>query len=217
MISKKHLKADKNNWPVTDERLQKLKEVLKNRQSGLTVIMEHVDDPHNIAAVLRTCDAVGIYEVFVIDNQQNSSRHLGRRSSASAMKWIKVHHFEKVSDCLQEVRKKYPLVYCTHLSTKAQSVYDMNFMHAMAIAFGNEHAGISDELLSAADGNIIIPQAGMVPSLNISVACAVILYESYRQRLKGHYAEKHPLSEAEQIDLLKSFTSRKVFEKDYHD
>jgi len=216
MIPKKNITREENNWPVTDERLRKLKQVLKNRQSGITVIMEHIDDPHNISAVLRTCDAVGIYEVFVIDRQNHTSKQLGRRSSASAMKWIKVHRFEKVSDCLQAVRNKYPLVYCTHLSTEAQSVYDINFTQAMAIAFGNEHAGISDELLSAADGNIIIPQAGMVPSLNISVACAVILYESYRQRLKGNYAEKHPLPETEQMALLKSFTSRKVFDKDNH-
>jgi len=212
-MSKKELLSRNNNWPITDGRLKKLQHVLENRQSGLTVILEQVDDPHNISAVLRTCDAIGIYEVFVIIRKNSIRKKLGRRSSASAMKWIRVHEFSCISDCLEQVRKKYPLVLCTHLNSEAKSVYETSFTQSMAIAFGNEHDGISDELLQAADGNIQIPQRGMVPSLNISVACAVILFEAYRQRIEDGYADKHRLPKAEQIELMKTWARKGGFNR----
>ena len=87
-------------------------------------------------------------------------------------------------------RKKYKKIYTTHLSTDAVDLYDMDLTEDIALIFGNEHSGVSEELIGLADGNFIIPQVGIIKSLNISVACAVTLYEAFRQKtIAGHYLQ----------------------------
>lgn len=177
---------------MTPERKEKMLRVLKNRQPNLTVILENVNDPHNIAAVLRTCDAVGILEVYTVNSKPISLSSMGKKSSASAKKWIKVHAYDNVKECFTVVKKKYKNIYGTHLNTESVSIYNLELSKPIALAFGNEHDGLSEEALALCDGNFIIPQTGMIHSLNISVACAVSLYEVYRQReLKGMYQKPH--------------------------
>jgi len=166
---------------MTPERFAKLERVANARRFDMTVILENVHDPHNIAAVLRTCDAVGIAEIYTINKSVPFLPTVGKRSSSSANKWVYVHPFETVSSCVEAVKAKYEKLYCTHLNSEAVSIYDMNFTTKMALVFGNERDGVTDELRSHCDGNFIIPQIGMISSLNISVACAVTLYESFRQ------------------------------------
>ncbi len=167
---------------MTPERLSKLERVAANRRFDLTVVLENVHDPHNIAAVMRTCDAVGVAEIFVIDNQVKLNKRIGKKTSSSANKWIQVHQFEEASTCIERLKLKYQKIYCTHLDAEAKSIYDIDFTQSVALVFGNEHEGVSQELLKACHGNFIIPQIGMISSLNISVACAVTLYECFRQR-----------------------------------
>jgi tRNA (guanosine-2'-O-)-methyltransferase len=134
--------------------------------------------------VLRSCDAVGIAEVYVIDDVIKYSKRNGKRSSSSANKWVDVKLYKTIDECLTEVRKKYNKLLCTHLNAEAIGLYENNFSEgSIALVFGNEHDGVSTELLSKCDGNIFIPQIGMISSLNISVACAVTLYEVFRQRI----------------------------------
>jgi tRNA (guanosine-2'-O-)-methyltransferase len=169
---------------MTPERLDKLTRVAMNRRFDITVILENVHDPHNISAVLRSCDAVGIAEVYVIDDVIKYSKRNGKRSSSSANKWVDVKLYKTIDECLTEVRKKYNKLLCTHLNAEAIGLYENNFSEgSIALVFGNEHDGVSTELLSKCDGNIFIPQIGMISSLNISVACAVTLYEVFRQRI----------------------------------
>ena len=86
------------------------------------------------------------------------------------------------------MRKKYNKIYTTHLSSDSVGLYDLKLTENVALVFGNEHSGVSEEIIAMADGNFIIPQVGIIRSLNISVACAVTLYEAYRQKFKaGHY------------------------------
>jgi tRNA (guanosine-2'-O-)-methyltransferase len=88
------------------------------------------------------------------------------------------------------------MVLTTHLATDSVSLYDTDLTKSVALVFGNEHAGISDEVRALGDGNFIIPQMGMIQSLNISVACAVSVYEAYRQKMvKGHYNQQKLASE----------------------
>lgn len=174
---------------MTPEREKKFKEVISRRQPDLTLILENIHDPHNISAILRTCDAVGIMEVFVINTKDPLRKKLGKKSSASARKWVKVNYFNSVRGCVDILKMKGIAIYATHLSTDSVSLYDLDFCRPVCLAFGNEHEGVSEELLGYADGNFIIPMMGMIPSLNVSVACAVSLYEVYRQRAKnGMYA-----------------------------
>jgi tRNA (guanosine-2'-O-)-methyltransferase len=173
---------------MTEERLEKIAKVLQQRQYTLGVVLENVEDPHNIAAVLRTCDAAGVQDVFVIDSDPKLKNTLGWRSSRSATKWMTVHHFNHVKDCVVVLKQRFDLILTTHLSSNAVSVYESDLTRSVAIVFGNEKEGLSKEILEHTDSNIIIPQYGMLQSLNISVACAVTIFEAVRQRTtKGMY------------------------------
>lgn len=173
---------------MTPERSEKLLRVLQNRQVNLAVVMENVHDPHNISAVMRTCDAVGIQDIYILNTKIPRHEKFGAKSSSSAAKWLTVHQYEDAQLCFQELRKHYQKILTTHLSSDAVSLYDIDFTGSIALVFGNEHAGVSDEIRALADGNFIIPQMGIIQSLNISVACAVSIYEAYRQKkIAGHY------------------------------
>lgn len=174
---------------MTPERQQRIESVLSHRQNDLTVVLENVFDPHNISAVMRSCDAVGIQEIYVLNTKIPRHKKWGSRSSSSAAKWLTVHQFEDLPSCMAALRQRYQRILTTHLSSDAVGLYSIDFTGSLALVFGNEHAGVSDELRQMADGNFIIPQVGMIRSLNISVACAVTLYEAYRQKAAaGQYA-----------------------------
>ncbi len=173
---------------MTPERRQRITHALSHRQPDLTVVMENVFDPHNIAAVMRTCDSVGIQELYVLNTMIKRHTKFGKKSSASAAGWLTVHQFDNTEECMAAVKAKYKNIFATHLGESAVSLYELDLTEPVALVFGNEHAGVTDECLKHCNGNFIIPQMGMVKSLNISVACAVSLYEAYRQKeLKGMY------------------------------
>lgn len=172
---------------ITVKREVRMREVAAQRQSDVVVVLENVHDPHNIGAVLRTCDSVGILHVFVVYtepqlNKETLNKGLNSKACSGAKKWVKTRLFTSVADCVNELRKRKLLILGTHLAKEAKSIHSCDFTVPTAIVLGNEHDGISTEFLSHLDGNIFIPQVGMVRSLNISVACAVILYELFRQR-----------------------------------
>ena len=190
---------------MTNERRDKLMGVLSKRQPDLTIVLENVFDPHNISAVMRTCDAVGIQEIFILNTKIPRHKKWGARSSSSAAKWLTIHQFEDTDACYAALKNSYKKVLTTHLSADAQPLHSIDFTSPIALVFGNEHAGVSDEMLALADGNFIIPQMGIIQSLNISVACAVTLYEALRQKeLAGHY-KRNDLDNAMKQELLKNW------------
>jgi tRNA (guanosine-2'-O-)-methyltransferase len=173
---------------MTPQRQQKIEHVLSKRQNDLTIVLENVFDPHNISAVMRSCDAVGVQEIYVLNTKIPRHKKWGARSSSSAAKWLTVHQFENAAECFAALRKKYDHILTTHLATDAVNLYSLDLTKKTALVFGNEHAGVSEEIRAMADGNFLIPQVGMIQSLNISVACAVSLYEAFRQKeVAGHY------------------------------
>ncbi|MCE3282702.1 MAG: methyltransferase [Chitinophagaceae bacterium] len=167
---------------MTPERSSKLTSVLNHRQAGLTVVMENIEDPHNVSAVMRTCDAVGIQDLYILTTKIPKHKRWGYRSSSSAAKWLTVHQFTNTEECVEALRKNYDKIYTTHLATESTGLYELDLTQSMALVFGNEHGGLSDEIRQLADGNFCIPQVGIIRSLNISVACAVTVYEAFRQR-----------------------------------
>ena len=176
---------------MTPERKARLEFVLSKRQNDITIVLENVFDPHNISAVMRTCDAVGVQEVYVLNTKIPRHKKWGAKSSSSAARWLTIHQYDSAEECFAELRKKYSKILTTHLSTDAVNLYAINFTQPLALVFGNEHSGVSEEIRKMADGNCIIPQMGIIRSLNISVACAVTLYEAYRQKyLAGHYEKQ---------------------------
>ena len=173
---------------MTPERREKLTRVLSHRQPDLTVVLENVFDPHNISAVMRTCDAVGVQEIFILNTKIPRHKKFGARSSSSAAKWLTVHQFEDTEACFSEIKLRYERILTTHLGESSVGLYQLDLTRPTALVFGNEHSGVSEEIRALADGNFLIPQVGIIQSLNISVACAVTLYEAYRQKEQaGHY------------------------------
>ncbi len=176
---------------MTPERHQRLTSVLKKRQPDITVVLENVFDPHNVSAVMRTCDAVGIQDVFILNNRIPPHKKWGYRSSSTAAEWLTIHQFTDVEKCFNELRMRYKNIFTTHLSQDACDVYDINMTESVALIFGNERFGVSDDIRTLTDGDFVIPQVGIIKSLNISVAVAVTLYEAYRQKKAvGHYNEE---------------------------
>jgi len=187
---------------MTPERRERLLSVLNKRQNDLTVVLENVFDPHNISAVMRTCDAVGIQDLYVLNTKIARHKKWGAKSSSSAAKWLTIHQFTDAGACFAALRAKYARILTTHLSSDAVQLYDIDFTGSIALVFGNEHSGVSDEIRAMADGNFIIPQVGIIRSLNISVACAVTVYEAQRQkRNDGHYDQPR-LPEGMRSELL---------------
>ena len=168
---------------ITHERKTKIERVLQQRQQTLTVVFENVHDPHNVSAVIRSCDAVGVADAHGIYYGRTTFPELGGKSSASARKWVDVHLHQTVAECYSQLRQQGYKIYTTHMSSDAVSLFDVDLTQPVALVFGNEHDGVSEEARNAADGNVIIPQVGMIQSLNISVACAVSLFEAMRQRM----------------------------------
>lgn len=181
---------------ITVRREKRIQEVASKRQTDVVLVLENVHDPHNIGAVLRTCDSVGVAEVFVVYTDSNLDQEtldlaMQSRASSGAYKWVKTTLFHSIKECITELRERKLTLLGTHLHHKALNIYDTNFTAPIAIILGNEKDGLSQDMLDELDGNIYIPQEGMVKSLNISVACAVVLYEMFRQRkIRGMYDGK---------------------------
>lgn len=173
---------------LSDDRSEKIYACVSRRQPSLSIVLENVHDPHNVSAVLRSCDAVGVMDVHLVYHSGQSFPELGEKSSASARKWVLTHKHSSIDECYDYLRKEGKKILTTGMSNEARSLYAIDFTEPIAIVFGNEHAGVSEEAILKANGNMLIPQVGMIQSLNISVACAVTLYEAFRQRsLNGMY------------------------------
>jgi len=194
---------------MTPERKEKLISVLDKRQDDITIVLENVFDPHNISAVMRTCDAVGVQEIYILNTKIPRHKKWGFKSSSSAKKWLTVHQYENAEECFSSLRKRYSSILTTHLSDDAVGLYQVDFTKSIALIFGNEHNGVSDEIRALADGNFVIPQVGIIQSLNISVACAVTLYEAFRQKsLAGHY-NRQGMDETKYNELLKEWSFKR--------
>jgi len=167
---------------MTEKRKEKILNVIRQRQTDLTLVLEDIHDPHNVSAILRTADAVGILEVQLVYTNEEFPK-LGKKSSASAIKWVKRRNFKSIKDCYDQLHEEGFSIYATHLGKKSKTLYELDLTKKVALVFGNEHRGVSSEAAKLADENFQIPMSGMIQSLNVSVACAVSLYETFRQRL----------------------------------
>ncbi len=200
-------------------REHKIRSVIRQSQPDLTVILENIFDPLNISAVLRSCDAVGVREVFVVYTKKYLDKRgliLGKRTSGGTFKWIDVYHFDDLEECFKRVRQRYGRILATCLGESAKSLYELDLALPTALLFGNEDDGVSAEALALSDGNYLIPQVGFAESLNISVACAVTLFEARRQRnLMGFYENNAKLNPAQQEQLFERWGAM-LKEKTWH-
>jgi tRNA (guanosine-2'-O-)-methyltransferase len=191
----------------TESRLNKIKNVVSSRQFDLEVVLEEVHDPHNVSAILRTCDAVGVQNVSLIYNINKFPR-ISRVSSASAKKWVDVKHYESIEKCYEEYHISGFKIYATTLNSNSKSIYDVDFTKKSAIVMGNEHFGVTANAAELADETIYIPMKGMIQSLNVSVAAAVVLYEAFRQRMSKKMYEYSSLNQNKIEELIDEWCNK---------
>jgi len=187
---------------MNSERYARICEMLARRQPDLTVCMEQVHKPHNVSAIVRTADAVGVHEVHAVWPGKNMRTMAS--SAAGSNSWVTVKTHPTIADAVTQLKSSGMQILATHLSDKAVDFRDIDYTRPTCILLGQEKTGITQEALDLADQDIIIPMIGMVQSLNVSVASALILYEAQRQRQNaGMYErENSMLPEVEQQRLL---------------
>jgi tRNA (guanosine-2'-O-)-methyltransferase len=165
---------------MTPARFAKLKSVLDRRQPDLTVLAEDVHKSHNISAILRTCDAVGVAELHAVSPGGELARH--RMISGGSRKWVRGVVHRDVGDATVHLHKLGYQIVAAHFSPAAVDYRQWDFTKATALLLGAELFGVSERAAALADQHIFVPMRGLVESLNVSVAAAVILYEAARQR-----------------------------------
>lgn len=173
--------------------------VLSRRQPDLTIVAEDVHKPHNLSAMLRSCDAVGIGTVHAIDPTGGIPTF--SETSASAQKWVELRQHSDLHDLLAHLRGEDMQLLAAHLSDTAVDFREVDYTRPTAILFGNEKQGVSRAAAARADRHVIIPMLGMVQSLNVSVATAVILFEAQRQRRAAGLFDAPRLASTEMNDL----------------
>jgi tRNA (guanosine-2'-O-)-methyltransferase len=185
---------------MTPKRLQTIKDSLNRRQPDLTVVMEDVRKPHNLAAVARTLEAVGGLQIHAISSL--SSIRLSQMAAGGIRKWISVRKYAAIEQGLQQLRQQGHSIIATTLDETSKDFRDIDYTRPTAILVGEELEGISDRAIELADETISIPIVGMVQSLNVSVASALVLYEAYRQREQADMYRQRKLDDATYARLL---------------
>ena len=194
---------------TTSSRLNKLKQAIAHRQSGLTMVLEDIYDPHNAEAVFRTCDAFGIQTVhLVFDRQPEFDPHrLGKQSSASAHKWLDFIIHSSTKSAIGTLQQQQYTQVATVLDPTTTSIYQTDLTKSkLAIWLGNEHYGLSQTALDLLPHRLHLPMRGLVQSLNLSVTAAICLFEATRQR--SQTGRDYSLSLAQKQQLLQSFLCR---------
>ncbi|MDR3640685.1 MAG: RNA methyltransferase [Humidesulfovibrio sp.] len=169
---------------ITPERTARIHGVLSRRQTDVTLVMDNIWDPHNVSAILRSCDAFGLFRVHLYYTSEKWPE-LGTKSSASAKKWVERTEHSSAPDMLGGFAKAGVQVIRTGFSPTAKPLFDFDFTKPTAVILSNEHRGASPELIDQVTEELYIPMQGMVQSLNVSVAAAVILYEMFSQRRRA--------------------------------
>lgn len=167
---------------MADNRYKRVKSVLDKRQLDLTVCLDEVHKHHNLSAIVRTADAVGCHHVHAVWPREQ--RRLTNNTSGGSKNWVETHMHDDIDDAVKALREQIPgvQILATNLSDSTVDFREIDYTKPTAVIVGQERDGISDKALAHADQHIIIPMEGMVQSLNVSVAAALILYEAQRQR-----------------------------------
>ena len=169
---------------MNPERFQKLARALRRRQPDLTVLMERVHKSHNLSAILRNCDAVGVLEAHAIPPEDGLQIH--PHTSAGTAKWVRLVRHRTTEAAIKELKSRGFRVLAAHPGPDAVDFREVDFTMPTALMMGAELLGLSDEALELADGRISIPMVGMAQSFNVSVATALLLFEAFRQREAAH-------------------------------
>jgi tRNA (guanosine-2'-O-)-methyltransferase len=159
---------------ITPERMKRLLDVLSKRQPDLTVVLERLKNPHNISAVLRTCDAVGIQYVHIIE--ESGAVAISKGVSRGSAQWLDISFYIDSKICIEKLKHQGFKIYVTAINPGAKDFREVDYTVPCSIVLGTELEGVSPQVVSMADECIVIPMVGFVHSFNVSVAAGIILY-----------------------------------------
>jgi tRNA (guanosine-2'-O-)-methyltransferase len=182
---------------LVPERKARIDEVVANRTRTLTVVMEAFCDPQNVNAVLRTCEAFGVQELHAIEGPMKPWDR-NRKISQNADKWLDVHRWRSTAECLAHLKAEGFAIYVTHLGPGSRPLGELSFAGKVALVFGNESRGVSDEAVRLADATYAIPMRGFVQSFNVSVAAAISIAKAVERREleRGRHGDLDPADAA---------------------
>ncbi|UFH60444.1 TrmH family RNA methyltransferase [Sulfurovum mangrovi] len=193
------------------KRISRIEEILRHKQPDLQVILDDVNSSQNLSAIIRSCDGAGVLHLYYAAGC-NDTLKVHKTITQGAHRWLRRKHIateEKVTFLEEKKAEGYQVV-VTHLDENAVSFREIDYTKPTLLVMGNEKEGVSKEVLALADHKIIIPMQGMVQSLNVSVATALILYEAQRQREdKGMY-ETAQLDSEEQEQIKEEWLYRDI-------
>lgn len=168
---------------MTPEREHRIEEVTRHRQSNLCVVLDHVENPHNVGAILRSCDAFGVGAVHLLYTGKQKPRLSEIRGTAmSAAKWLNLQRWNSFDALATHLLDARMAIYPTTLADGAIDPARADLAQSAAIIIGNEREGVLPMWQSVATASLRLPMVGFVQSFNVSVATALVLYETYRQR-----------------------------------
>ncbi len=183
---------------MTPQRNRKLRAALDLRQPDLTILAENVRNPHNVAAMLRTSDAVGTLELHAAS--PHGAFEQPRLITGGTRGWVRTVLHPSIEAAISKLKDKGFQVLAAHFSGVAVDYRRPDYTRATAFLMGSELKGVSPAAAALADGHVVIPMRGFAESLNVSVAAALLLFEAARQRESaGGYARPrlHPQRYAE--------------------
>jgi tRNA (guanosine-2'-O-)-methyltransferase len=182
------------------ERKARIDAVVSQRTRSLTLVMEAFADPQNVNAVLRTAESMGIQEIHVVEGPQKRYDR-NKKISQNADKWLDVVRWKTTGECLWALKARGFRVYATHLGERSVELSTLSFAGPVALVFGNEHRGVSEEALALADVAFSIPMRGFSQSFNVSVAAAICLARAVERRLEQR--GRHGDLEGQELEALR--------------
>lgn len=160
---------------VTQNKREKINQIIKNRTRYLTIVLENVSQSHNASAILRTCDILGIQDIHVVESSRTFTAD--NEIAKGASKWIDVHHYENIKECAAQLKKNGYILVATTPHERGHTLPELPITRKIALMFGTESVGLSQEALALADEFVTIPMYGFTESFNISVSVAICLYD----------------------------------------
>lgn len=188
---------------MTPERLARIKQILDTRQPDITVLTDQVHKPRNLSAIIRSCDAFGLASMHAV--WPSEGYRAFRKTAGGSFNWVSTQTHATMADAVDHFRGQGKKLYAAQLSDRAVDYREVDYTVPCAVIMGNEVDGVSAGAAEQADEHIVIPMMGMVESLNVSAACAIILAEAQRQRKAAGLFDRRRLPEADYLRLLFSW------------
>ncbi|RLE18750.1 MAG: hypothetical protein DRJ14_02795 [Acidobacteria bacterium] len=199
---------------LSKQRIDTLHRILDARLDDIAVVLDNLFDPHNMGAIVRTVEALGIQDIHVIE--QDTQLDLSSKVTKYSDKWVSIHKHKSILECVEQLRTEKFLIVVAQMTGEAIPVHDFSVSKdsRIAVVVGNEHAGVSEEFTKLADSHVIIPMHGFTESFNVSVATALVLNHFAKEKRAAIRPETGTLNENRKKDLYGQWLQKAVKKSD---